>query len=381
MKQYYEPNSYCLDPYRLSSLVYPSLNYDSGLFCSLFWDENVPVEELYPPGMRIKQLDPATNMLFAGTVMDIPMLMAPSGSALYHVLFNNGTLASILFAEMESLIPAPPLPSSSPTDSLADSSSSLLPPFLSVNSRITYEHNGTYHKGFLTQKPCGMYQFSFKTHVKKKSENWGVDLPNIPFNWVDLCTEGILVPGHVAHSFLRSSSPSIPLASTSAWSTFDPVANNVSAINLHWDCPPSLLQALVTSHPDREVWLQSYYKERKGIESLNTFKRPTLGKYQALCEKGAPKTILTMCVLTIKKDKQLMPLWAKSWIVVLGNRDSREWSKSNQFAPVLWFDSLRYLVSLAIQRCHGLKQGDCKKRLLPGYSSPRGNHDHSAPFG
>jgi hypothetical protein len=115
----------------------------------------------------------------------------------------------------------------------------------------------------------------------------------------------------------------------SARSTFDPVANIVSAINLHWDCPPSLLQALATSHPDREVWLQSYYEEKNGIKSLGTFKRLTLGKYQALREKGAPKAILMMCILTIKKDEQLMPLRAKSWIVVLGNRESREWSKSN----------------------------------------------------
>ncbi len=156
-KQYYEPNSYRLDPYRLPSLVYPSLEYDGRLFCSLFWDENVPIEELYPPGTRVKQLDPATNMLLAGTVMDIPLSMAPLDSALYHVLLDNGTSASIPFAEMESLIPAPPLPSSSPTDSLSNGSSSLLPPFLSVNSWITYEHDGAYHKGFLTQKPCGMY--------------------------------------------------------------------------------------------------------------------------------------------------------------------------------------------------------------------------------
>ncbi len=144
-KQYYKPNSYRLDPYRLPSLVYPSLNYDGGLFCSLFRDEKVPVEELYPPGTRVEQLDPATNMLLAGTVMDISLLMAPLGSTLYHILFDNGTLASIPFAEMESLIPAPPLPSSTPTDSSSNVSSALLLPFLSVNSQITYEHNSTYH--------------------------------------------------------------------------------------------------------------------------------------------------------------------------------------------------------------------------------------------
>jgi hypothetical protein len=343
-KRYYKPDSNHLDPYRLPSLAYPSLKYDGGLFCSLFQDENLPVEEVYPPGMRVEQLDPATNMLLAGTVVDIPLSTAPLGSALYHVLVNNGTLASIPFAKMESLIPAPPLPSSSPTDSSSNSTSSLLPPFLSINTQITYEHDGAYHKGFLTQKPCGMYQFSFKTHVKKKSEDWGINLPNLPVYRADLCTEGILVPGHVVHSFLCSSFPSIPLASMSAWSTFDLVANIVSAINLHWDCPPSLLQALATSHPDREVWLQSYYKEKRGIESLGTFKHLTLVEYQALREKGAPKAILTMCVLTIKKDEQLMPLRAKSRIMVLGNRESREWSKSDQFALVLCFDSLRYLL-------------------------------------
>jgi hypothetical protein len=369
-KQYYEPDSYRLDPYPLPSSVYPSLNYDGGLFCSLFWDEHVPVEELYPPGMQVEQLDPVTNMLLAGTVMDIPLSTAPLGSTLYHVLCDNGTSASIPFAEMESLIPAPPLPSSTPTDSSSDGSSSLLPPFLSVNSQITYEHDNAYHKGFLTRKPCGIYQFSFKTHVKTKSEDWGIDLPNLPFNWADMCTEGILIPGHVAHSFLRSSSPSILLASTSARSTFDPVANIVSAINLHRDCPPSLLQALATSHPDREVWLQSYYKEKNCIESLGTFKRLTLGKYQALHEKGAPKTIPMMCVLTIKKDEQLMPLWAKSRIVVLGNRESREWSKSGQFALVLRFDSLRYLFSLAVQHCRGLKQSNCKDAFCQGILPP-----------
>ena len=72
------------------------------------------------------------------------------------------------------------------SDSLLEHSSLLLP-FLSVNSQITYKHEGVYHKGFLTCKPCGMYGFSFKTHVKKKSEDWGIDLPNLPFNWVDLC--------------------------------------------------------------------------------------------------------------------------------------------------------------------------------------------------
>ncbi len=82
---------------------------------------------------------------------------------------------------------------------------------------------------------------------------------------------------------------------------------------------------------------------------MGTFQKITLGEYRALCEKGAPNAIPTMCVLTIKKDKQLMPLQAKSCIVVLGNRESHDWSKCDHFVPILRFDSLCFLVSLSTQ--------------------------------
>jgi hypothetical protein len=110
------------------------------------------------------------------------------------------------------------------------------------------------------RKPCSTFRFSFKTRVKKKHEDWCVDLPDLLFNWVDLCTEGILLSGHVAHLFICMSTSSSPTSPNPT--TFDPVANMISAVNLHRDCPPSLLQALASSHPDRNVWLQSYYEEK-----------------------------------------------------------------------------------------------------------------------
>ena len=94
-KRYYEPDSYCLDPYQLPSLVYPTLCYDGGLFCSLLQDENVHTKELYPPGTRVEWINPTTNMLLAGTMMDIPLSMTPSDSHSYQILFDNGTSASI----------------------------------------------------------------------------------------------------------------------------------------------------------------------------------------------------------------------------------------------------------------------------------------------
>jgi hypothetical protein len=101
--------------------------------------------------------------------------------------------------------------------------------------------------------------------MNKKKEDWSIPLPKFPTTWVDLCFKGLLLPGHVSHIFLRS------MVSPQR-STFNPVASFVSALNLHKECPPTLLKALANSHPDWEVWLQSFNKEKGSLNSLN---RPT----------------------------------------------------------------------------------------------------------
>jgi len=162
-----------------------------------------------------------------------------------------------------------------------------------------------------------------------KDEEWGVPIPDLHSSWTQLNRESVLLPGHVASSFRRG--------------TADPVASIVSAVNLHsTDAPSSLIQALADDHPDRKIWLQSFYEEKGSIESMNTYRKITLGEYRALRERGAPKAIPTMCVLTVKRDESMMPVHAKSRIVVLGNHEDRQWSKSERFAPVLRGDSLRF---------------------------------------
>ena len=116
--------------------------------------------------------------------------------------------------------------------------------------------------------------------------------------------------------------------------------------------------------------MESYREEKQGINSLDTYHKITLGEYRVLREKGAPKAIPTMCVLTIKKDENLLPLRAKSRIVVLGNHEDRLWSKSDRFAPVLRQDSLCFLTSLAVQKRRALQQGDCKNTFCQGILPP-----------
>jgi hypothetical protein len=260
-KQYYEPNSYRINSYRLPSSVYHNIKYDGGLFCHLLRDNNPPVEEPYPPETRIERVNPTSNRLLAGMVMDIPFPTSPSDPSLapsYNFLFDDSTSASIPLLEMAAVIPKVPV-----NITVTNPASSLLPPFLQLNSKIPYEHDDQYHKGYLSQVN-GVYCFSFKSHANKRKEEWGVPLPNLPTTWVDLCVQGILIPGHVPHSFLHS--PTSPHGST-----LDPLASFVSTANLHCKFPPTLLKALSNSHPDCEVWLKSYQEEINGIWSMNIY--------------------------------------------------------------------------------------------------------------
>ena len=65
-----------------------------------------------------------------------------------------------------------------------------------------------------------------------------------------------------------------------------------------------------------------------------------------------------------------MPLRAKSRIVVLGNHEDWTWTKSQRYAPVLRSDSLRFLVSMAVEQRRTLKQGDVKNAFCNGDLPP-----------
>jgi hypothetical protein len=76
-----------------------------------------------------------------------------------------------------------------------------------------------------------------------------------------------------------------------------------------------------------------------------------------------------MCILTIKPDKMMNPYCAKSCIVLLKKHKERIWSKSEKYAPVLCPDTMRLIVSMAVEQQCTLQQGNCKntfcQRILP----------------
>jgi hypothetical protein len=111
--------------------------YDGGLFVSLHREDIALISKPYPPGTQVEDVNPHTNTTWSGTVMDTPM--DSNQSPHYLVQFDNGTSRSIRFADMPSLIPKPLV-------NVLDSAH-LLPSFLKLNSKITFEHDGHYHKG------------------------------------------------------------------------------------------------------------------------------------------------------------------------------------------------------------------------------------------
>jgi hypothetical protein len=218
-----------------------------------------------------------------------------------------------------------------------------------LNSKITFKHDRQFHKGYLTKSPEGTYCFSYKSHINKKHPDLSVPLPNLPSTWHNLCTKETLLPSHSVSSFV-----------------WDKSAHFVSAAGLLWECPHLLLKALVPTNLDRDTWLLSFQEEKNGIKSQNTYKILSLAKYHTLWEKGAPRAIPTMCVLTIKPDEMLRPHCAKACIVVLGNHEDRVWTKSEKYTPVLHPDTLRLIISMAVKRRRTIKQGDCKNAFCQG---------------
>ena len=339
-QRYYEPDSYKIDPYCLPSSVYPSIKYDGGLFVSLHRDEIPVISEPYPPGTRVLGTTLSSGRSLAGTVIDIPF--DPTLSPQYLIVFDDGTTRAVPSKDMPLLIPKPVY--------AEPDSTHILPPFLQPGSKITFEHDSQLHKGFLGQSPGGEFRFSFKSHINKKSEDWGVPLPNPPlpgriFVWkaslspvtspLPSCTLRRLLLTSVLPTFIGTvpapfsppSTPRIPTA-TRGW----PVLGRKS---------PALTQRTLTSNsasPNTGPF------GRKGLRVPSP---------QCACSRS-------------RKTRCSASFHAKSCIVVLGNHEDRVWTKPEKYAPILRPDSMRLMVSLAVEKCRTLKQGDCKNAFCQG---------------
>ena len=114
-------------------------------------------------------------------------------------------------------------------------------------------------------------------------------------------------------------------------------------------------------------WGDLIKKNLNGIRHTYDFIYPKeLERLRSISGPAIP----TMCIHTVKLDSMGGPDRAKSRIVVLGNHEWREWSKSDCYAPVCTAKDYRLLLSLAVNRFRHLKQGDIKNAFCNGDLPP-----------
>eukprot|EP00804_Cyclotella_cryptica_P021434 CCRYP_005776-RA/>CCRYP_005776-RA protein AED:0.13 eAED:0.00 QI:0/0/0/1/1/1/5/0/1584 len=362
-KAYNSPPVFKLDEGRLPASHFPNrITFDGGLVCGLQSNSTDPSPEPFPPGTRVNVFINGTTK--RGTIQNIPLpsspaladsaIIHPNGDIeeptmnLYTVLLDDNTTTELTFQQL--LSPAdnrPPVDPGAPSTIWAGIPSR----YLHQDAKIKLEHDGTYHKGYLNYSPESGFEFIVRRNIRSKKVDFKVPLPNFAHTWTSLLADEKLLFGHTTvSSFLR------PGSYHNA-----PSANHVSAKNLINSCPPSLLKALHPSNPDRHIWLASYKEEKGGLERLDVFEQ--INKKQYLHLKRScriDKALPSMCVLVIKPDKDGNPVRAKSCIVVLGNFEDRYYTKSQRYAPILKYSSLRLLCSKAVGDKCILKQGDCK---------------------
>ncbi|KAL7459292.1 hypothetical protein ACHAWC_010958 [Mediolabrus comicus] len=331
-RKYYRPPSFKLDESLLPITMFPKhIHYDGGLTCGRLRHNTDPTPEPFPPGTRVTIT--RDGVPSKGTIQNVPLFNtsivsssssddsstseSSSPSTSYVVHLDDGTSAEVTY---EDLISSMPEHSSTPAVDPPTTAFDGLPSFLQQDSKITIDHNGAFHRGYLHYSPQGGFAFVHRKTSRSKRIEWTVPLPDLRQNWPTLLGDDTIIPGHgQISSFLQ------PNSSNNA-----PSANFVSAKNLLSPCPPSLKQALHPNNPDREVWLKSYQEEAQGLLEHDVYERISKKDYLALRRSGAiPKAIPSMCVLVVKPDKEGRPHRAKSRIVVLGNHEDRLYSKSD----------------------------------------------------
>ena len=363
-KSYYRPPAFKLDEGRLPVTNFPkSLRFDGGLTCGLLRNKTDPTTEPFPPGTRVTTTQGDTSI--RGTIQNVPFdesIVLSSASSptskpfAYTILLDDGTTIDSTFEDLVKVGSTDQPPTDSSDISIFDG----LPYFLHNNSKITMDHNGSFHKGYLQYDKATGFQFVVRRNSRSLKVDWCVPLPDFKQNWTTLVAEDIIIPDHkTISSFLRPSS-----------SNNAPSANFVSAKNLLSPCPPSLLKALHPSNPDKKIWLDSYNEEKGGLEAHDVYERISKKTYLTMKRQGLiPDALPSMCVICIKPDKDGKPNRAKSRIVVLGNFEDRYYEKAKRYAPVLKYTSLRLLTAKAISAKRILQQGDCKNAfcnaLLP----------------
>ena len=158
------------------------------------------------------------------------------------------------------------------------------------------------------------------------------------------------------------------------------VNGKVSASNLDCLNPPTLKKHHKLTNNDQMIWDAAYMQEFKGLEDIETWEYISEKEYQDM-KHILGNLLPTMAITTIKKDENGTPIRAKYRIVVLGNLDPHEWSKTDCFAPVLSHLELRFLIAIACHLKAIPKSGDVSQAFCQSFLPTQENYVLHPPPG
>ena len=120
--------------------------------------------------------------------------------------------------------------------------------------------------------------------------------------------------------------------------------------------------------------MDSYKEEKQGLIDHEAYEKILKNQYLALRRAGKiPKAIPSICVLVVKNNKYGKPFHAKSRIDVLGNFKDRFYQKSQRYAPVLKYSSLRLLKAKVVGDKSIIQQGTLPENEVTVIRPPIGD--------
>ena len=326
---------------RLTSGPAFGLPYDGGLHFNKYCQYN---DSIRPP-----QFSPETevfirqpeNKYIKAQIIAIPK----TDTNIYTIQYNDGSIHEI----HETFISGnDPTISPSPNEPLLRN----LPTWIKNKSKCTIFLNNMSRpsQGYL------MYnQNKWQFRPGYKNNNSIIDLPEFETNLHTLISTFQLFPGHQPFRKVHTARSSFQLGNI--------VARHVSATALTSTDAPTLLNHSKLNNIDKEIWDAAYSEEYLGLKNLPAWITITESEYKA--NKSKYGTLLpTMAISTVKYDEHGAPKRAKYRIVVLGNLDPHDWTKSDCFAPVMSLKELRLLTSIAIKHRCILQSGDFKQAFV-----------------
>ena len=326
---------------RLTSGPAFGLPYDGGLHFNKYCQYN---DSIRPP-----QFSPETevfikqpnNKYIQAHIIAIPK----TDTNIYTIQYNDGSIHEIheTFISLNN-----PTISPSPNEPPLRN----LPTWIKNNSKCTIFLNNMSRpsQGYLMQN-----QNKWQFRPGYKNNNSPIDLPDFQTNMYTLISTFQLFPGHQTFRKVHTARQSFQLGNI--------IARHVSATALTSTDAPTLLNHSKLNKIDKEIWDAAYSEEYTGLKNLPAWITITESEYTA--NKSKYGTLLpTMAISTVKYDEHGSPKRAKYRIVVLGNLDPHDWTKSDCFAPVMSLKELRLLTAIAIKHKCILQSGDFKQAFV-----------------